>query len=55
MLDGDFGLNNIISILLGFNDVLFDLSQMFSSFNPHEKINRCLTNINQCLTDIFKI
>ena len=22
---------------------------------PHEKINRCLTDINLCLTDIFKI
>ena len=22
---------------------------------PHEKINRCLTDINQCLTNIFKI
>ena len=22
---------------------------------PHEKNNRCLTNINQCLTDIFRI
>ena len=22
---------------------------------PHEKINRCLTDIKRCLTDIFKI
>ena len=22
---------------------------------PHEKINQCLTIINQCLTNIFKI
>ena len=22
---------------------------------PHEKINQCLTNINRCLTDSFKI
>ena len=31
MLDWDFGLNNIISVLLVFN-ILFALSQMFSSF-----------------------
>ena len=24
MLDWDFGLNNIISVLLAFNDILFD-------------------------------
>ena len=23
--------------------------------NPHEKINRCLTNIKRCLTNIFKV
>ena len=23
--------------------------------SPHEEIKRCLTDINQCLTDIFKI
>ena len=32
MLDWDFGLNNKISVLLAFNDILFALSQMFSSF-----------------------
>ena len=32
ILDWDFGLNNIISVLLAFNDILFALSQMFSSF-----------------------
>ena len=24
-------------------------------YDPHEKINRWLTDINRCLTDIFKI
>ena len=28
----DFGLNNIIFVLLAFNDIFFALSQMFSSF-----------------------
>ena len=23
--------------------------------DPHEKINRCLTDINKCLTNIFRI
>ena len=32
MLDWDFGLNNTISVLLAFNDILFALSQMFNSF-----------------------
>ena len=32
MLDWDFGLNNIISALLAFNDILFALSQMVNSF-----------------------
>ena len=32
MLDWDFGLNNIISVLLAFNDIIFALSQMFNSF-----------------------
>ena len=31
------------------------LAYQFVRDSPHEKINRCLTNINQCLTDIFKI
>ena len=29
------------------------LSTVYS--HPHEKINHCLTAINQCLTNIFKI
>ena len=32
MLDWDFGLNSIISILLPFNDILFALSQMLNGF-----------------------
>ena len=32
MLNWHFDLNNIISVLLAFNDTLFALSQMFSSF-----------------------
>ena len=32
MLDWDFDQNNIISVLLTFNGILFALSQMFSSF-----------------------
>ena len=31
MLDWDFGLSNIIYVLLAFNNILFALSQMFSS------------------------
>ena len=31
MLDWDFGLNNVISILLAFNDILFAMSQIMIS------------------------
>ena len=34
MLDWDFVLDNIISVILAFNDILFALSQAFSSFKP---------------------
>ena len=27
----------------------------FMKNHPHEKMNQCLTGINQCLTNIFKI
>ena len=32
MLEWDFGLNNVFSALLAFNDVLFALIQMFNCF-----------------------
>ena len=28
---------------------------MYETVNPHEKINQGLTDINHCLTNIFKI
>ena len=29
--------------------------KIWRGINPHEKINRCLNDINRCLTDTFKI
>ena len=34
---------------------IIDTNRMDLNDIPHEKINRCLTGINLCLTDIFKI
>ena len=61
MLDWDFVLDNIISVILTFNDILFALSQAFSSFKPwlmcpsykSKPILIELTDtLNWCLTDI---
>ena len=38
-----------------FKNPNFESKNELKNTIPHEKINRCLTDINKCLNDIFKI
>ena len=50
-----FKLSSTLSHILLFLWVLSILAFMLLVLIPHEKLNRCLVDINRCLTNIFKI